>query len=37
MTEHLNDTELLAQFKDPATKESGYTRIIKNYQALSKL
>jgi RNA polymerase sigma factor (sigma-70 family) len=32
MIEHLNDSELLAQFKEPATKESGYTRIIKKYQ-----
>lgn len=32
MAEHLDDKELLEQFKDPATKEAGYTRIIKKYQ-----
>jgi RNA polymerase sigma factor (sigma-70 family) len=32
MAEHLDDKELLRQFHDPATKESGYTRIIKKYQ-----
>ena len=32
MNEHLDDKELLAQFKDPSTKERGYTRIIKKYQ-----
>jgi RNA polymerase sigma factor (sigma-70 family) len=32
MNEHLDDATLLAQFKDPATKERGYTRIIKKYQ-----
>ncbi len=32
MAEHLDDKELLFQFKDPATKERGYTRIIKKYQ-----
>jgi RNA polymerase sigma-70 factor (ECF subfamily) len=28
----LNDTELLIQFRDPATKERAYTSIIKKYQ-----
>jgi RNA polymerase sigma-70 factor (ECF subfamily) len=28
----LNDTELLIQFRDPATKEKAYTAIIKKYQ-----
>ena len=28
----VNDTELLRQFRDPATKEKGYTAIIKKYQ-----
>jgi RNA polymerase sigma-70 factor (ECF subfamily) len=28
----LNDTELLLQFRDPSTKEKGYTAIIKKYQ-----
>ncbi len=32
MTEHLDDKELLNQFREPATKEAGYTRIIKKYQ-----
>ncbi len=32
MTEHLDDKELLNQFNEPATKEAGYTRIIKKYQ-----
>jgi len=32
MTEHLDDKELLGQFNDPATKEQGYTRIIRKYQ-----
>jgi RNA polymerase sigma factor (sigma-70 family) len=32
MNEHLDDNELLAQFKDPSTRERGYTRIIKKYQ-----
>ena len=32
MNEHLDDKELLAQFKDPSSKEKGYTRIIKKYQ-----
>lgn len=32
MTEHSDDKELLLQFHDPATKERGYTRIIKKYQ-----
>ena len=29
---NLNDKELLFQFKQPATKESGFTAIIKKYQ-----
>ncbi len=29
---HLDDKFLLARFKDPATRESGYTDIIKKYQ-----
>ncbi|UAY52357.1 RNA polymerase sigma factor [Ferruginibacter albus] len=29
---HLSDQELLLQFKDPATRERGYTGIIKKYQ-----
>jgi RNA polymerase sigma-70 factor (ECF subfamily) len=32
MAEHLDDKELLMQFKEPATKEAAYTRIIKKYQ-----
>ncbi len=32
MAEHLNDQELLFQFKDPSTKEKGFTGIIKKYQ-----
>ena len=32
MSEHLDDKELLSQFHNPATKEAGYTRIIKKYQ-----
>src|SRR6187399_1732874 len=28
----IQDTELLMQFKDPATKERAYTAIIKKYQ-----
>ena len=32
MVEHLDDKELLFQFKNDATKESAYTRIIKKYQ-----
>jgi RNA polymerase sigma-70 factor (ECF subfamily) len=28
----VNDTELLLQFRDPATKEKAYTAIIKKYQ-----
>ncbi len=32
MAEHLDDKTLLEQFKEPSTKESGYTRIIKKYQ-----
>src|SRR5258706_1098484 len=32
MAEHLDDKVLLEQFRDPATKEAGYTRIIKKYQ-----
>ena len=30
--QHLDDSELLAQFKDPLTKEKGFTGIIKKYQ-----
>ena len=30
--QHLSDKELLLQFKEPSTKEKGYTRIIKKYQ-----
>ena len=29
---HLDDKELLAQFKDPSSREKGYTGIIKKYQ-----
>ena len=29
---HLSDQELLAQFANPATKEKGYTAVIKKYQ-----
>jgi RNA polymerase sigma factor (sigma-70 family) len=32
MAEHLDDKELLMQFREPATKESSFTRIIKKYQ-----
>jgi RNA polymerase sigma-70 factor (ECF subfamily) len=32
MAEQLDDKVLLEQFRDPATKEAGYTRIIKKYQ-----
>lgn len=32
MAEHLNDNELLHQFRNPDTREAGYTRIIKKYQ-----
>ena len=32
MAEHLDDKDLLDQFREPATKEAGYTRIIKKYQ-----
>lgn len=32
MTEQIDDKELLQQFHDPATRERGYTRIIKKYQ-----
>ncbi len=32
MTEHLEDKELLLQFKTEATREAAYTRIIKKYQ-----
>lgn len=32
MAEHLDDKELLQQFKNDATKEAAYTRIIKKYQ-----
>jgi RNA polymerase sigma factor (sigma-70 family) len=30
--QHLDDNELLAQFKEPSTKEKGFTGIIKKYQ-----
>src|SRR6186997_3264284 len=30
--QHLNDAELLLQFKDPVTRERGFTAIIKKYQ-----
>ena len=32
MTEVQNDQDLLALFKDPATKEQAFTAIIKKYQ-----
>ncbi len=32
MTEHLDDKELLLQFKNESTKEAAYTRIIRKYQ-----
>jgi RNA polymerase sigma factor (sigma-70 family) len=32
MTEHLDDKELLMQFRQPATKERSFTLIIKKYQ-----
>lgn len=32
MAENLDDKVLLEQFRDPATREAGYTRIIKKYQ-----
>ena len=32
MPEHLDDQELLFLFKEEATKELGFTRIIKKYQ-----
>jgi RNA polymerase sigma-70 factor (ECF subfamily) len=32
MTEHLDDKELLMQFREPATKERSFTLIIKKYQ-----
>jgi RNA polymerase sigma-70 factor (ECF subfamily) len=32
MADHLDDKELLQLFKEEATKESAYTRIIKKYQ-----
>lgn len=32
MTDHLDDKELLLQFKNDATREAAYTRIIKKYQ-----
>ena len=32
MPEFPDDKELLNQFREPATKEAGYTRIIKKYQ-----
>ena len=32
ISEHLDDKELLAQFKDPSSREKGFTGIIKKYQ-----
>lgn len=32
MAQHLTDGELLLQYKNPATKERGFTAIIKKYQ-----
>ena len=32
MAEQFDDKELLDQFRDPTTKEAGYTRVIKKYQ-----
>ena len=32
MSQHLDDNELLLQFKNPSTKENGFTAIIKKYQ-----
>ncbi len=32
MAEHLDDKELLIRFREPATKESSFTLIIKKYQ-----
>jgi RNA polymerase sigma factor (sigma-70 family) len=32
MSEHLDDKELLIQFREPATKERSFTLIIKKYQ-----
>ena len=32
MAEHLDDKELLMQFKNESSKEAAYTRIIKKYQ-----
>ena len=32
MSQHLDDNELLLQFKNPSTKEKGFTAIIKKYQ-----
>jgi RNA polymerase sigma factor (sigma-70 family) len=32
MAEHADDKELLSLFREPATKELGFTRIIKKYQ-----
>lgn len=32
MTEHLDDQELLNQFREPATKERSFTLILKKYQ-----
>ena len=32
MAEHLDDTELLLQFKNESTREKAYTSIIKKYQ-----
>ena len=30
--QHLDDQDLLRQFKDPSSKEKGFTGIIKKYQ-----
>lgn len=32
MSETIRDSDLLAQYRDPATREAGYTAIIKKYQ-----
>jgi RNA polymerase sigma factor (sigma-70 family) len=32
MAEHLDDKELLLQYREPSTREAGFTRIIKKYQ-----
>jgi RNA polymerase sigma factor (sigma-70 family) len=32
MVEHLDDKSLLAEFREPSSRERGYTRIIKKYQ-----